>query len=364
MSVSLKQPLLVFTLLVAVASVHAQTPNADPTPDPHACTNLQSDALRLACYDKSFGHLAPTTTAQTRPSMDHRRVRVFNKERRPSDHTAQTDAAPFSLLDSRWELSGSAKLGTFNVRGYRPVYLLPVFYTSNVNHSPHSPTHTTPAPAIERPEHTEAKFQLSLKTKIWQGVFGDAGDLWLGYTQASHWQVYNERHSRPFRETDYQPAAMLIFNTHYNVFGWQGRLAGVGVNHQSNGRGGALSRSWNRIIARVGFERPGWTVMFRPWWRISERRGNDDNPDISDYMGRADLRVVHEWNGQELSVLMRHSLRSGARSHGAVQLDWAFPIEGHLRGHVQFFDGYGESLIDYNHHSAYIGLGISLLEWY
>ena len=60
----------------------------------------------------------------------------------------------------------------------------------------------------------------------------------------------------------------------------------------------------------------------------------------------------------------RHSLRGGDRSHGALQFDWAFPITSKLHGYVQIFDGYGESLIDYNHRATYVGAGVSLLEWF
>ena len=57
-------------------------------------------------------------------------------------------------------------------------------------------------------------------------------------------------------------------------------------------------------------------------------------------------------------------VRGGERSHGSLQLDWGFPLDGPMRGHVQVFSGYGESLIDYNHRSTYVGLGISLTEWF
>jgi phospholipase A1 len=268
------------------------------------------------------------------------------------------------LLDSRWELSPESKLGTFNLRGYKPMYAMPLFATSNQNNEPHSPN---PANTVQTPQqlqNVEGKFQLSLKTKIWQGVFGDAGDLWVGYTQSSRWQVYNAQASRPFRETDYEPEALLVFDTHYQVLGWDGRLFGIGVDHQSNGRGDPLSRSWNRVIADFGFERPGWTIMFRPWWRIPEARSDDDNPDISNYMGRADVQIIHEWHGQEFGMMLRHSLRGGSESHGAARFTWSFPIAGNLRGYMELFKGYGESLIDYNHNATYFGVGVSLLDWY
>ena len=343
----------------------ARAQNPDPM-DIRACTAIESDAQRLACYDRATGRTQPpvanrqTVEAANAPG-------VFGHEHSPEQAAAEANpdvAAPLSLLDSRWELSPEAKLGTFNVRGYKPVYLLPVFATSNQNERPQSPNPLNTVDTAEQLDNVEAKFQLSLKTKVWQGVFGDAGDLWLGYTQSSRWQVYNDRLSRPFRETTYEPEAMLVFDTDYQVFGWDGRLLGIGVNHQSNGRSNPLSRSWNRVVANVGFERGDWTVMLRPWWRIPEGGPDDNNPDISDYMGRGEVQVVREWNGQEFGMMLRHSFRGGSRSHGAAQFTWSFPLAGNLRGYMELFKGYGESLIDYNHNATYLGVGVSLLDWY
>ncbi len=44
-----------------------------------------------------------------------------------------------SLLDKRWELSPESKLGTWNLRAYQPVYLMPAYWTSDKNERPSSP---------------------------------------------------------------------------------------------------------------------------------------------------------------------------------------------------------------------------------
>lgn len=243
------------------------------------------------------------------------------------------------------------------------MYLLPAFWTSDANQRPRS---SNPDNTVVDPQSLsdiEAKFQLSFKTKAVENLFGDNGDVWLGYTQSSRWQVYNADDSRPFRESNYEPEVMLVFRTNYSLGGWRGRMLGIGVNHQSNGRDDPFSRSWNRVVANIGLDRENWALVVRPWWRISD--GNDeDNPDIDDYMGRGDVTLVHTRGGHEFSVTARHSFNGGDASRGAVQLDWGFPIRNTLRGHVQVFDGYGESLIDYNHRATYVGVGISLLEWF
>lgn len=358
----LRLPLLAGALAAGVC--HAQNP--DPM-DIRACTAIESDAQRLACYDRATGR-DQLPAAQKRPSAPAAAgIHMFSHDRQASVAAAPEPAgvaAPLSLLDSRWELSPESKLGTFNLRGYRPVYVMPVFATSNQNNRPVSPNPDNTVHNPQQLQNIESKFQLSLKTKVWQGVFGDVGDLWVGYTQSSRWQVYNAKVSRPFRETDYEPEALLVFDTNYTLLGWNGHMAGIGFVHQSNGRSNPLSRSWNRVVADFGFERPGWVVMIRPWWRIPEERSTDDNPDISKYMGRADVQIIREWNGQEFGLMLRDSLSLGNDNHGALRFTWSFPIAGNLRGYMEVFKGYGESMIDYNHNATYLGLGVSLLDWY
>ena len=356
----MKLAILALACAAACAIADARAQNTAPA-DVRACTAIESDASRLACYDRAAGRTAMPAARKRQAApvfLDHRAQALA------SSPTEQAAAAPLSLLDSRWELSPDAKLGTFNLRGYRPIFIEPVFATSDQNKQPWSPNPVNRVNTPQQLDNIEAKFQLSLKTKVWQGVFGDVGDLWVAYTQSSRWQVYNAANSRPFRETDYEPEALLVFATHYELFGWSGRMVDIGVDHQSNGRANPLSRSWNRVVADIGFERPGWTVMLRPWWRIPESWADDNNPDITDYVGRAQVQIIHEWKGQEFGLMLRDSLRGGSMQHGAGRLTWSFPIAGNLRGYAELFKGYGESLIDYNHNATYFGLGISLLDWY
>ncbi|MGV0885789.1 phospholipase A [Acinetobacter venetianus] len=367
----------------ATAGVNAQatTPASPATVD--ACVALASNAERLACYDSLFK--APTiipTQAQTdaapevaaavpvvEPNETNKPVSLKDKVVQKVSDLHVLGAAPkfdpnVSLLDRRWELSEESKLGVWNIRAYQPVYLLPAFWTSDKNEFPSSPNPNNTVTDKQNLTSTEAKFQISLKTKAWENIFGNNGDLWLGYTQSSRWQVFNSEESRPFRETNYEPEASLMFRTNYEILGLNARLLGVTLNHQSNGRSDPLSRSWNRVIFNLGFEKDNFALMLRPWYRVEENAKDDNNPDIKDYIGRGDLTAFYRKGDNDFSLMLRHSLKGGDRSHGAVQFDWAFPIKGKLRGHLQLFDGYGESLIDYNHRATYVGLGVSLMNWY
>jgi len=204
--------------------------------------------------------------------------------------------------------------------------------------------------------------QLSFKVKAKEAVFGqDNVDLWFGYTVTSFWQAYNKGISSPFRETNYEPEAMLVFRTNYTLAGFRGRFVNLGLVHQSNGRSQPLSRSWNRVYAQFGLERGNLAVLIRPWYRIPEKVEDDDNPDIENYMGYGDLQLVYSKGRNAYSLLLRDNLKH-SDNHGAMQFSWSFPLYGRLKGYVKYFNGYGESLIDYNYRQQTLGVGVSLAE--
>ena len=345
-----------------------------PTPaTAEACAALEISAERLACYDTLFK--IPVTdkpaivserraAAEIAPEPDNLKAKIGQIVSNIYASEGSKLTPNLSLLDSRWELSPESKLGTWNIRSYQPVYLMPGFWTSNKNELPESENPNNIETEKQNLTSTEAKFQLSLKTKAVENILGDNGDLWLGYTQSSRWQVYNSEESRPFRETNYEPEASLIFRTNYDLLGLNWRMLGLTINHQSNGRSDPLSRSWNRVMLNLGFEKDNFALMVRPWYRFEEKREDDNNPEIKNYIGRGDMTAFYRYKEHDFSLMLRHTLKGGDNNRGAVQFDWSFPISGRLRGQFQLFDGYGESLIDYNHRATYVGLGVSLMNWF
>lgn len=330
--------------------------------DMNECKATEDDLKRLACYDAVTGHIIK--------NVDQKTVVKDVKIEAPSTPlvaAAEPDSTrpgtrP-SSLDERWDLDGLPSPALFALRPYKPVYILPAFYSSSPTTHPTSPNPANNATLQGPIDHLEGKFQLSLKAKMLKDIGFAGSDFWFGYTQSSRWQVYNHQTSRPFRETNYEPELIYTAPTHYSLLGLDGKMVGLSLTHQSNGRDIPQSRSWNRVIAQVGFENDNWTVMVRPWLRIREKADKDDNSDILDYVGRGEVVAIRKLGNQQIAVTLRHSLKGGDRSRGSAAVDWAFPVYGYLKGHVQLFTGYGESLIDYNHKQNSIGVGLSLGEW-
>jgi phospholipase A1 len=214
--------------------------------------------------------------------------------------------------------------------------------------------------------NTEVKFQISFKFMLWENIFKKRtnGDLFFAYTQLAMWQLYNKDISSPFRDTNYEPEAFLFFDNDWEIFGFKNRGNAIGFAHQSNGRVEPISRSWNRLYASFVFEKGNFASALKVWWRIPEDEEDDNNPDIEDYLGNFELRSAYVWGKHTLGLKWRNNLDFD-ENRGAIELNWSFPLWGtdRIKGYVQYFNGYGQCLIDYNASASTLGVGFLLTDW-
>jgi phospholipase A1 len=373
--------------LVWLAGAQAQNqpahaaPAAVDAPAWQHCARLSADpAARLACFDH-WAQQQALPPAPAAPPAANASVAAPMPEAVPAQQATaaapQPDcrSGPQSALSRFWELEAGSDCGRFNLRNYRPVSLS-LIASDSVNMAPSSPT---PGHSADYQPYlqTEGRIQLSVRTKIGQGFLTHddpvkRDSLWFGYTQQSYWQIFTSSISRPFRNTDHEPEFMYIVPTDAALpGGWRLRYSGLSINHQSNGQSLPLSRSWNRAILMAGMEKDTrFTLSGRLWQRLGDGDETDDNPGISDHVGRAEL--TGQWNldrDNTLGLTVRHSLTHAA--NGSVRLEWLRALgNGHrgsyasgLRFHTQLFSGYGDSLVDYNRWRTVLSIGLSLVDW-
>jgi phospholipase A1/A2 len=94
---------------------------------------------------------------------------------------------------------------------------------------------------------------------------------------------------------------------------------------------------------------------------VREDPSEDNNPDIENYLGRYELRAAYQWRGHIFSAMGRNLFDEERRIN--LELQWSMPIAKRLRGLVQWYGGYGESLIDYNYNQHRFGIGLLISDW-
>jgi len=359
----------------AKAATPPATDGAAEQPTWQRCQQLDSRDARLVCFDQWAQQQAVVVAAE--PAAPSR----VQPSEVSSDDTPVTNVAPaspagdcrdsrYSALSRFWELEAGSDCGIFAVRGYRPLNLS----ISTATNRPEVPASLAAGQPAESADYqaSEARIGLSLRTKVAQNLLTRNGikqdSLWLGYSQQSTWQMFNEDLSRPFRSTDHEPEIMYVYPTDFGLpGGWRLRYAGAGGVHQSNGESEPHSRSWNRVFLMGGMELGDrYQINGRLWHRLREDAANDDNPDIADYIGRAE--ITGRWNHDRANAFdatLRSTLRSSGR--GSIRIEWfkviGDPATSNLRLHTQAFHGYGDTLADYNRSRTVLSIGLSLVDF-
>ncbi|WP_051201913.1 phospholipase A [Ferrimonas senticii] len=318
---------------------------------------LLTASINMACIEQQLLH---GDQSQTLAELKQRCQSLTEQplERQPVAVSAAQE------IDRRRAAEKQIDNNRFGLSAYHNNYVLLASYNNN-------PNQATWEYGPEGIQPWEVKAQFSFKVPITPDWFGDDSGLYIAYTNQSWWQAYNGKVSAPFRDTNHMPELVWIHKLNDYQFGdWQWDLLSLSLNHQSNGRSGEASRSWNRLIATSAFSYNRWVLGGRAWYRLPEDAKiddgdpntpppaeGDDNPDITDFMGYGELFAIYNRDDHNFSLRTRGNLRE---HQGGLELGWSFPLTGKLRGHVQGYWGYGENLLDYNHRSERISFGVEL----
>lgn len=325
-------------------------------------TEMQPDevvAQESKPKDVTAKEIVPKTSAKTKQGFFGRSI--------------EAPATPLSFLERKWRLNSTEDWDISDLETHRLNYIA-VVNTNDTNNV--AATASRPNNVSRNLDHNDVKFQLSLKTELMHNLpivrdlpWVTSSRIWAAYTQQSYWQVFNGDESRPIRESNYSPEIIMslglndeINGKHYGVIP---RMVNLGIMHESNGRSQPISRSWNRVYLESAWQlNDAYTLSVRPWWRIPEKASEDDNPDIEKYMGFGDmtLRWDNYAKNTAASLLVRNNFRSDNKGYAKFDVYYQPFKRDNIKLYMMLSNGYGESLVDYNHSQTMFGLGFAIGE--
>jgi len=267
----------------------------------------------------------------------------------------------------------------FGLKPYGVNYILPFSYSKDKPNRVSPTLGTNPTGFETYEENVEVVFQLSLKKELSFNLFGWDEYITAAYTQKVWWQLYDE--SGPFRETNYQPEIFMTIPTSQSIDDDYGlKAVKLGFIHESNGQEGYRSRSWNRLYATGMWQWDNLFLSTRVWYRLTEdekpqafydetitdpvliqaQSDKDDNPDIHQYMGYGDIKLDYLYQKHQFGLMVRNNLDFDDNK-GAVEFTYAYPLfnSPNTSLYVKLFNGYGESLIDYDQEVTKASFGFS-----
>jgi phospholipase A1/A2 len=240
--------------------------------------------------------------------------------------------------------------------------------------SPHEPMYF-----LWGDERPNVKFQISLKYQLFNPEGSLSRDVpaargvYVAYTQLS----FLDSQGTTSVDSSYMPALLFQYEDLFRdrLPSWLAELdVQVGLQHESNGQTGVESRSLNIAYVRpvFSFGDPhgrdhGWFASAAPrvFGYVSSL---DENPDINDFRGHADLRlIVGRFEGLQLASIVRIPDDFDFGNAGSLQLDLSYPLRK-LSGnnldlylHAQYFTGYGETLVGYDQKDDTFRVGLSIV---
>ncbi len=201
----------------------------------------------------------------------------------------------------------------------------------------------------------DAAFQVSIRQRLTKSVLPFKTFAYLTYTQKSFWDIYAE--SSPFRDTNYNPGVGLGKYIFHN-----NRIVGAAftqIKHESNGRDGEDSRSWNYLSLSMKYYFNARFNLSGEFWIPYVDGGN--NKDLLDYRGLGYVSINYISDKYKWWLSADLNPKKGFGNVNTT-LTAAFRISERANQYLfaRFFQGYGESLLDYNKYTMNIRVGICI----
>ncbi len=202
--------------------------------------------------------------------------------------------------------------------------------------------------------NSDVKFQISLSFRITNAVLPWNTYLFVMYNQKTFWNVFEN--SLPMHDLNYNPGigwAKPFFN--------KGRYVGkltLLLEHESNGRDGDASRSWNRV-SFCGHTMIDEFLMVhgKIWIPIIDGMNNKD---ILNYCGIFQWGVTATTYNKNFTFGLTMVKRKGwnLNYNTIFETAWRVNKKMNLNLFAQYYNGYGECLLDYNKFHSMFRVGI------
>lgn len=203
-------------------------------------------------------------------------------------------------------------------------------------------------------KNSDVKFQISLSIRLTKNTLPWNTYLFLAYTQKAFWNVFEN--SLPMRDLNFNPAFGVGRPFFYNNK-YVGKLT-LMVEHESNGKAGDDSRSWNRVSLAGSVLINEWLMVHSKFWIPIIDSGN--NRDICKYAGiwQSGFMAYTPSKKFSLGVTLVKRADWKLNFNTIVDLIWRVSDKTNLNLMLQYYNGYGENLIDYKQFHSRLRVGI------
>ena len=201
-------------------------------------------------------------------------------------------------------------------------------------------------------KNSDVKFQLSISQRLTKSKLPFDTYLFITYTQKAFWNVFQE--SLPMYDLNFNPGIGL---SHLVIH--RNRLIGqvsLLIEHESNGKDSTASRSWNKVTFAVAITlSPNWEAQFKTWIPIVD---GENNKDLLKYNGIFQVAANYRTDNRRFNCGVILTKRKTWTSFNTqVELSYKFNNNENQYFFLQYYNGYGENLLEYNKFKSMIRIG-------